>query len=69
MSTQRILGVALLIAGAILLYFGYQSTETVGEKLIEGFTGRYSDGTIAYLTGGAVAGVLGIGLLLSVKRR
>lgn len=69
MGMQRILGAALLIAGAILLYFGLQSTDTVSEKLVEGFTGRYSDGTMAYLVGGAVSGVLGLGLLLFGKRR
>jgi hypothetical protein len=69
MSTTRIVGGALLIAGLILLYFGLQSTDSVGEKIVEGFTGRYSDGTMGYLVGGAVAGALGIGMLLFGKRR
>lgn len=69
MSTARAFGLALLAAGAILLYFGWQSTESMGEKLIEGVTGRYSDGTMGYLIGGAVAAIVGIGLMLSGKRR
>ena len=69
MSTQKILGLALIVAGAILLYFGLQSTESFSEKVVEGFTGRYSDGTMAYLIGGAVAAALGLGLLLFGKRR
>ena len=69
MSTARLAGLALLIAGALLLYFGFQATDSVSEKLVEGFTGRYSDETMAYLIGGAVAGVLGLGLLLFGKRR
>ena len=69
MSTTRILGIALLIIGAILLYFGLQSTEAFSEKVVEGITGRYSDGTMAYLVGGAASGALGIGLLLFGKRR
>ncbi|MCK7593054.1 DUF3185 family protein [Pseudomarimonas salicorniae] len=69
MGTQRLLGLVLLVAGAVLLYFGLQSTESVSEKLVEGFTGRYSDGTMAYLVGGAIAGALGLALLLFGKRR
>ena len=69
MSLTRLLGIALLVVGAILLYFGLQSTETFSEKVVEGFTGRYSDGTMAYLIGGAASGVIGLGLLVFGKRR
>lgn len=69
MNLQRILGLGLIVAAALLLYFGMQSTESWGEKLAEQITGRYSDETMAYLIGGAVAGVVGLGLLLFGKRR
>lgn len=68
MTINRILGLALLVGGAIALYFGFSATESVGERVVEGVTGRYSDGTMWYLIGGAVAAVVGLGLLLFGKR-
>lgn len=67
MPIQRIIGIILLVAGIILLYFGWQSSESVGEQALETFTGRYSDETMWYLIGGAAA-VIG-GLLLAVFGR
>lgn len=67
MNMKRGLGLALIIVGVVLVYFGLQSTESLGEKVVEGFTGRYSDGTMGYLIGGAVAGALGVALLVFGK--
>ncbi|MCB1626509.1 MAG: DUF3185 family protein [Xanthomonadales bacterium] len=64
----RILGLALLLAGLVMLYFGWQSTESLGEQLVEGVTGRYSDSTMAYLIGGLISAVVGLGLLLFSRR-
>lgn len=64
MSGARILGLILLVAGAILLYFGFQATESIGEEVVEGVTGRYSDETMWYLVGGGVAAVAGLALML-----
>lgn len=69
MNLTRGLGLALLIVGAVLLYFGLQSTDSFGEKIVEGVTGRYSDSTMGYLIGGAAAGALGLGLLVFGKKR
>lgn len=66
MKTSRLIGVALLIVGAIAVFFGFQSTQSVMEELSEAATGRYSDETMAYLIGGAVA--LVIGLILTLKK-
>lgn len=68
MNGSRILGLVLLVAGAICLYFGLQATDSVGEQVVEGVTGRYTDDTMWYLIGGAVAGVAGLGLLLFGKK-
>lgn len=69
MNMKRILGIVLLIVGAVLLYFGLQSTDSFGEKIVEGVTGRYSDGTMGYLIGGAVSAAIGLGLLVFGKGR
>ncbi len=67
MSTNKIIGVVLLALGAVLLYFGYQSSQAVGNQLMEAFTGRFSDSTMWYLLGGAAAVVAGVFLAFFKK--
>jgi len=64
MSQNRIIGIALLVLGVVLLVFGFNATQSVGEEISEAFTGRFSDETMWYLIGGAVAAVLGLVMLL-----
>lgn len=64
MTRNQIVGIALLVAGAILLYFGYEASQSVGEQLHETFTGRFTDSTTWYFVLGAIAAVAGIGLLV-----
>ena len=64
MSTKRLFGIALLVVGVILLVMGYNATQAPVEELAETFTGRYSDETMWYLIGGAVAAVVGLVMLL-----
>ncbi len=59
MSPNRILGVVLLVVGVIILYFGLQATDSVGESIREGITGKYTDKTTWYIVGGAVAIIVG----------
>lgn len=53
----------------MLVYFGAQSTEIRGKQMDERFTGRNGDVTVVYPIGGAVAGILGPGLLRFGKCR
>ncbi len=64
MKNQKLLGVVLLVVGAIILYFGWQSSESVGDKVTEAITGRFTDETMIFIIGGAVALVAGIYLTL-----
>lgn len=64
MGNKRIIGVVLLVVGAVLLYFGLQATDAPLEEARETLTGDYSDETMLYLIGGAAAAVAGIALLL-----
>ena len=59
MSTGKILGVVLLVVGVMLLFFGWQSSESVGNQITESLTGRFTDETMWYLVGGAAAAVAG----------
>ena len=58
MNPQRILGLVVLVIGILLLYFGLHATDSVGESIKEGVTGKYTDKTTWYIIGGA-AGVIG----------
>ncbi len=66
---MRVIGIVLLVVGAVLLYFGLQATDAPLEQVRESVTGDYSDQTMLYLIGGAAAAVGGIALLLVGSKR
>lgn len=63
MSSSKLIGIVLLVLGAILLYFGVNATGSPAEELGEAFTGKYSTETMMYLIGGGVAAVAGLFML------
>ena len=66
---KRILGVALVVIGAVLLYFGLHATDAPVEHARETLTGNYSDRTMFYLIAGAASGIVGLALLaLGIRR-
>ncbi len=67
MGSTKLVGVILLVVGIALLYFGYQSTQSVGDQITETLTGRFTDETMWYLIGGAAAVVAG-GFLAFIKK-
>ena len=69
MSTQRILGFALLVVGIVLLVIGLQATDSVTETVSEGLTGKYTDKTMWYIVGGLAAAIIGGLLALAGRRR
>ncbi len=64
MSQNKMIGIVLLVVGAIALYFGFNATNAPMEEMTEAFTGQYSDNTMMYLIGGAVAGIAGLVMLV-----
>lgn len=64
MNQKSVIGIALLVVGVILLVVGFNSTQSLTEEVSEAFTGRFSDETMFYLIGGAVAAVIGLVMLL-----
>ncbi len=60
MSPQRILGIVILVVGVVLLVIGLQATDSFGERLMNTFTGHWSDKTNFYIIGGAAAFVGGL---------
>ena len=69
MGNKKVIGIVLLVVGAVLLYFGLQATDAPLEQARETLTGDYSDQTMLYLIGGAAAAVGGLALLLLGGRR
>jgi drug/metabolite transporter (DMT)-like permease len=69
MSTQRILGLALLVVGIVFLVMGLQATDSVGDTVTEGLTGKYTDKTMWYIVGGLAAAIVGGLLALAGRRR
>lgn len=63
MNTSKLIGIGLLVLGGVLLFFGLNATQSVGEELSEAFTGKYSEGTMFYLIGGGIAIVAGLFML------
>jgi LPXTG-motif cell wall-anchored protein len=66
---QSVIGVAVLVVGVVLMVFGMQASASLGSRLSELFTGAPSDRTIWLLVLGAVAAILGLGMLLVGRRR
>lgn len=64
MSTNKLIGIILLVLGGVLLFFGLNATDAPMEELTEAVTGNYTDKTMYYLIGGAVSAVVGLVLLL-----
>lgn len=66
--TKKMISAALLIAGLLLLYFGYQEYQSVSSEVEEFITGSPDSGTLWMLIGGGAATVAGlIGLFLKEK--
>ncbi|TVP92177.1 MAG: DUF3185 family protein [Pseudomonadaceae bacterium] len=67
MGTNQLVGVVLLVVGVILLYFGWQSSQSLGDQVTEAVTGRFTDGTMWFIIGGAAAIVAG-GFLALIRK-
>ena len=67
MANNKILGLVLLVVGLILLFFAYQSSQSLGDQVSEAVTGRFTDSTTRFLILGAASSVAGVAILLLGK--
>ena len=65
MSTNRILGIALIVAGIGLLYWGYSESQGFSSSISSAVSGSPSDNVMIKYIGGGVA--LIVGLFLTKK--
>ncbi|MEH6499297.1 MAG: DUF3185 family protein [Pseudoalteromonas distincta] len=67
MGSQKLVGIVLLVVGILLLVFGLQSSQSLGDQVVETFTGRFTQGTMFMIIGGAAA--LAAGAFLTFFRK
>jgi hypothetical protein len=60
MSSQRILGIVLLVVGVGVLIYGLNASHSVADRLSDTFTGRFTQATTWYIITGAASGLLGL---------
>lgn len=65
MNPQRIIGIALLAVGVVLLVIGMNSSHSAVDQLSNTFTGRFTDNTTWYIVGGIGVGIAGLALMFS----
>jgi len=68
MSFKRLLGLAILIVGVVLLVFGINSSHAFNEKVAESVQGHFTDKTTLYIIGGIVCIIVGSGLTFMRRR-
>lgn len=66
MSQNKLIGIVLLVVGAAGLFFGINAANAPAGEISEALTGSYSDRTMMYLVGGAIAAIAGA-VMLSKK--
>lgn len=60
---MKLLGVALIAGGTVLLVMGYNSSKAIESKVTKLVTGNPSDRTMTYYIAGAVCAALGCGMV------
>lgn len=65
-TAMKILGIALVVIGLGLAFWGYQLSGSVDSKITRAFTGSYTDKVMIFYIAGAACFVVGI--FLSMKK-
>jgi len=60
MSNQRIIGIALLAVGVVLLVMGYNASQSVASQFKQAFSGSMSDRAMWFYIGGAACTAVGV---------
>ncbi|MEX2499054.1 MAG: DUF3185 family protein [Wenzhouxiangellaceae bacterium] len=63
MTTNRIIALVLIALGIVLIYMGYQSSQGLDDQVSEALTGNFTDETMFYWLGGAIAVIAGVVML------
>lgn len=66
---QKAIGLALILVGIVLLFYGYQEGESIASTVKETITGSPTDRSLALVIAGIVCACLGAGLIFAPRRR
>ena len=69
MSQNRMIGIVLLVIGAVVLVVGMNASHSVGDQISNTFTGRFTKETMWYLIGGGAAALIGLLMAIGGGRR
>lgn len=61
---MRLLSMAMVVAGVILLIYGVNASESFASEVKQTFTGNPTDRSMWFIIGGAVLAVIGLGSFL-----
>lgn len=62
--TMKLIGIALIVIGLGLAFWGYQLSGSLGSQLTEAVTGSHTDQVMTRYIGGAASFVVGLYLLI-----
>ena len=68
-TMQKVIGLALVLVGIVLLYYGYQEGESLASTVKETITGSPTDRSLTLVIAGIICACLGIGLVFTGGRR
>lgn len=68
MTAIRIVGIVLLVAGAILFIMGLNASDSLADRVSNFFTGHFTETTVWYMVGGGALAVGGLALAVSGGR-
>ena len=60
MSSQRMVGIVLLVVGVILFIVGMNASHSAADRWSNFFTGHFTDSTVWYMVGGIASALLGL---------
>jgi hypothetical protein len=60
MSSRRIIGIVLLVAGVALLVVGMNASHSAADQISNTFTGRFTHETAWYIFGGGALALFGL---------
>ena len=66
---NKIISIALLVGGVVLMIFGFQATNSFSSDVSRFFTGSPTDKAIWMLIGGLVAAIVGLTMTLRSSKQ
>lgn len=63
MFNKKLIGLAFIITGIGLAYWGYQMSESIASQLSQAFSGTASDGVVIRYIAGVASIIIGLYLL------